>query len=94
MKTLKQLKNCCALSLKGVFYRVLRENVNAERYLDLLQSSFIPFLQKRGEIEDAWLMHDGGRPHTANTVLNYLLKIFDERVISNLYPNRHQRGFN
>lgn len=64
-----------ALASKGVFYKVLSENVNAEIYLDLLQSSFIPFLQERGEIEDALLMQDGTRPRTANTVLDYLLEI-------------------
>lgn len=40
-----------------------------------------------------FFMQDGARPHTARIVLEYLSEVFNERVISNRYPENFQRGF-
>lgn len=38
-------------------------------------------------------MQDGSTPHTSNFVLDLLNSVFEHRVISNLCPGHHNRGF-
>jgi hypothetical protein len=37
------------------------------------------------DVDDNWFQQDGAKPHTA-VVLEFLDEIFDNRVVSNLYP--------
>lgn len=89
----KRITMWCAFSSKGIHSVVVRENVNSERYLNLLQNQFLPYLEETNELDNAYFMQDGARPHTAHIVLDFLEEIFDERVISNLYPERYRKGF-
>lgn len=89
----KRVTIWAGMSSKGIHFQVLHENVTSISYMDLLRTWFIPYLQESGEIDNAFFMQDGARPHTANMVLAYLCEVFDERVISNRYPEVFQKGF-
>ena len=60
--------------------------VNGQRYLDVLQNSFIPALQQLNVIDpslptDWWFMQDGARPHITRAVKQCLQNQFNNRTI-------------
>lgn len=77
----------CAISTHGIIPFVVKDKtVNSENYLELLRKKFVPKLRQMDILKNSWFMQDGARPHTAVVVLNYLKRIFNDRVISNRYP--------
>lgn len=56
---------------------VIRGNVTAASYLDMLKDWFITMLEGSDTLNEFWFMQDGARPHTADIVLRYLNTMFD-----------------
>ncbi|KAJ4441976.1 hypothetical protein ANN_11840 [Periplaneta americana] len=80
-----------AISNHGIISPIFfEETVNQVRYKIMLKSSFIAHLMAKDlPMETQWFMQDGARPHTANTVLDYLHEMFDLRVMSHRFPEQH-----
>ena len=75
----------------GPFF--FNDTVNSVRYNDMLLNFFIPQLLARGlPMNTQWFMQDGARPHTANLVLDLLHENFENRVMSNRFPERFHGG--
>lgn len=57
-------------------------NLNAERYLQLLQQNVIPAVRNRNvNFDEIWFQQDGCPAHNARQVREYLNTIFPERLI-------------
>jgi hypothetical protein len=86
-----------AISNHGLLGQIFfEETVNSERYLSMLCNTFVLHLLATGglPLQTQWFMRDGGRPHTANVVLDFLHDIFDSHVISNRFPDHFACGQN
>lgn len=55
--------------------------VNSDRYLVMLQEFFQPAFEGM-EFEGSWFQQDGATSHTARVVMDYLRRVFPERLIS------------
>lgn len=83
----------CAMSAKGIIGPFFfDENVNSERYLEMLETEFIPLASGLDAIEDFWFMQDGARPHRTKEVFNSLDEHFHGRVIGLDYETRFGCG--
>jgi hypothetical protein len=72
------------LHLKSWTARAIEDTVNSECYLGMLHNTFVLNLLATGlPLHTQWFMQDGGRPHTANIVLDFLRDTLDSHVISN-----------
>lgn len=88
----KKITIWAAISSKGITAVAFNETVNSTFYLRLLKEQFIPKLKTLKLLKNSWFMQDEATPHTANDVLEYLNSIFGERVISNKYPEKYDKG--
>lgn len=78
--------------LLGPFF--FHDNINSESYLDMLRDYAIPQLREGAMCtRDQWFQQDGARPHTTQTVLNFLNLAFGGHVVSNRFPETFQTVF-
>lgn len=58
-------------------------NLNAQKYLDLLNNSIIPAIRNivQGAFDNVWFQQDGAQPHYALIVRDFLNNIFPEKWI-------------
>ena len=83
----------CAICEQGIFGPVfIDQNVNGERYKQLLLERFIPFAQGLNAVDLYWFMQDGALPHRTNNVFQVLDEHFTGRVIGLGYPYKHGGG--
>ena len=65
--------------------------VNANRYMDMLQSFLIPELRAR-QLDNIWFQQDGATAHTARATMTLLRELFPNRLISRFgdltFPSR------
>jgi hypothetical protein len=60
-----------------------RESVNADRYLRLLKTKFLPSLKRKGiDLGQAWYQQYGAAHHTAGKVIEWLDENFPGRYLS------------
>lgn len=67
--------------------------VTSERYIHMVNTFFIPELQRRGvDIQNVWFQQDGATAHTARASMAVLHRLFSNRLISRfgdvLWPPR------
>ena len=83
----------CALSGVGIVGPVfLDQNVNGERYRQMLEDEFIPVIQGAKRIDRYWFMQDGAAPPRTEAVFNLIDEHFDGRVLGLGYTSRFNRG--
>ena len=85
----------CAVSVQGLIGPLMFEDyVNGENYAMKLDSSFLPQLRRRRcSLYARWFQQDGARPHTTPEVLEFLHSKFQNRIVSNRFPQQFQCGF-
>ena len=78
----------CAMSAKGIIGPLwfVDDNertvtINKERYQNVIRM-FHAELTRSADINSQWFQQDGATPHTANTSMQLLQQLFDDRVIS------------
>ena len=76
----------CADGIIGPFF--FDENVNSERYTEMLENEFIPLAQATDRVEGYWFMQDGARPHRTNQVFEVLDEHFHGRVLGLGYEEK------
>lgn len=76
-----------------IFLTFVRGTITSAKYIDMLKHEFIPYLKECEELGDAFLMQDGATPHTANKTLQFLHKIFKNRVISGKFKDLFNCGY-
>ena len=63
--------------------------VNQDNYREMLQSFFWPEILRVSNYKKLYFQQDGARPHTANSVQNWLRSKFGERFMTKeLWPPR------
>lgn len=83
----------CAMSAIGILGPYFfDDNINAERYKQMLEDYFIPNAQGLESVEDFWFMQDGAKPHRTHEVFEYLDEHFHGRVIGLDYESRYGCG--
>jgi hypothetical protein len=69
----------------GPFF--FQENVNGERYLELLQQQFHPIIQHFPMFNELIFMQDGAPPHWSRNVRQWLSFTFPDRWMGRSSPN-------
>ena len=80
---------CCALANDHIYgpYFFDEKTVNGASYLNMLQTFFVPQLQRvRGRVYQAIFQQDGAPPHYASAVRKYLDQTFSNRWIGRTGP--------
>lgn len=79
----------CAVSTFGIIGPFFFEEngvtvtVTSERYINMVNTFFIPELQRRGvDLQDVWFQQDGASAHTARASMAVLRQLFPHRLIS------------
>jgi len=79
----------CAVSLHGIIGPYFFENeqgitvtVNADRYVEMLQSFVTPELRNFPHVQETWFQQDGSTSHTARQSMEAVRELFGNRVIS------------
>jgi len=78
-------KICVWMGFSGHFLHepfFFHGSINADGYLEMLQSHMIPGLQRHRALESVIFQQDGAPPHVAKKVMEFLAGQFGDRVIS------------
>lgn len=63
-----------------------QSTVKSDNYLTMLQTFFLPELQREGILNQAWFQQDGAPPHWATSVRRLLNEVFEDRWIGRSGP--------
>ena len=63
---------------------VVQGNLNAQRYVNLLNNNLLPFMQNFGP--DLTFQHDNARPRTTLVTINFLAQNNVNVLLGRLYP--------
>jgi hypothetical protein len=84
----------CAISKQGLIGPIFVEgNITSQWYLQQLRNEVILVIQGAGHMNTTFFRQNGACPHTTNVVLDVLLDVLGNCVLSNKFPERFWCGW-
>jgi hypothetical protein len=72
---------------------MFEDYVTGENYAMMLDSFHPQLRRRRRSLHAQWFQQDGARPHATPEVLEFLHSKFQQRIVSNRFPQQFQCGF-